>query len=749
MPSRRRFLAGSTATLGLGALPATGAVGAAAGAVATAAGPAAAAVPEDTTRPPNLIVVLADDLGYGELGAYGQKLISTPRLDGLAADGLRFTDAYSTAAVCAPSRCSLLTGLHTGHATVRANPSGAQGSLTAADTTFAQLLRARGYRTGVIGKWGFGPESADQDSHPNARGFEEFHGYIDHGHAHQYYPAYLWHNGAKEPVPANADGAKGAYAPDLLRQRALDFLDRHAAEPFLLLLTPTVPHAPSDIPDTGDYASRPWTTANKGHAAQVGLFDSLVGDVVDRLHALGLADDTVLLVTSDNGPHEEGGVNPDLFDANGPLRGYKRNLYEGGVRVPLVAWGPGRVLPGTSDRPTPLTDLLPTLAELGGAPAPTDVDGLSAAPLLTGGGNAARHDHLYWFRDERGVTSRADAQDRKRSTRLAEGLRKDRWKAVRFAPVRDHALPDDQWQVELYDLTTDLGETSDLADRYPARVAELVALMRSSWRDEYPRTAFGTALTVPPLAVPGQTFAVTATLSNGSARAWNSAAVNLRAPAGWTVRATSPAAAAQLAPGARLAAAWEVTPPTGTPSATPWTLTAEGTALAPGGAVRYATDGVVTTPPPAPTRDGYLSDLPWIHAVNGWGPVERDRSNGRNAAGDGTAIAFGGTTYTKGIGVHAYSDVAFHLGGAGGRFTALVGIDDFSAAQSSAGATRATVYGDDRVLVTTPTLTAATGPVPVDVDVRGVRVLRLEVADANARTSFDHTSWALAHVTVG
>ncbi|MFC6986835.1 sulfatase-like hydrolase/transferase [Streptomyces cirratus] len=304
-----------------------------------------------------------------------------PRLDRLAAEGLRFTDAYSTAAVCAPSRGSLLTGLHTGHATVRANPSsGGQGSLTAADTTFAQVLRARGYRTAVIGKWGFGPEAAGQDSHPAARGFEEFYGYIDHGHAHQYYPEYLWHNDTKEAIPANAGGAKAVYAPDLLEQHALEFIGNHAEEPFLLLLTPNVPHAPSDIPDTGAYADRTWTAANKGHAAQVTYFDALVGKVVDRLRALGLEQDTVLLVTSDNGPHEEGGVNPDLFDANGPLRGYKRNLYEGGVRIPLIAWGPGRVRQGTSDRPTPLTDVLPTLAELGGAPAPTDVDGLSAAP---------------------------------------------------------------------------------------------------------------------------------------------------------------------------------------------------------------------------------------------------------------------------------------------------------------------------------------------------------------------------------
>ncbi|GGY58122.1 hypothetical protein GCM10010363_44380 [Streptomyces omiyaensis] len=748
MSSRRRFLAGSAATVGAGALAAT--VGAADPAPAAAPAPGTTrAVPEDTTRPPNLVVVLADDLGRGELGAYGQRLIATPRIDRLAAEGLRFTDAYATAAVCAPSRCSLLTGLHTGHATVRANPSGAQGSLTATDTTFAEVLRARGYRTGLFGKWGFGPEAADQPSHPHARGFEEFHGYIDHGHAHQYHPARLWRDGVKESVPANAGGAKGAYAPELLLGSALDFIDRHAGEPFLLFLAPTVPHAPSDAPDHGPYASRPWTAANRGHAAQVTLLDSHVGRIVDRLRARGLDRDTVLILASDNGPHEEGGVDPGLFDANGPLRGYKRNLYEGGIRVPLIAWGPGRVTPGTSDRPTPLTDLLPTLAELGGAPAPADVDGLSAAPLLTGGATpAARHDHLYWYRDERGVTGRADAQDAGRATWLAEALRKDRWKAVRFAPVRDRALPDDQWQVELYDLATDPGETSDVAARHPATAAELVGLMRASWRDAFPRTAFGTAVTAPESVVPGEAFIVTAVLANGSARPWSTPALALDAPAGWTVRPTTATGTDRLAAGARLTASWQVTAPAGTAPATPARFTGVGTALAPGGPVRYAAEATATTVPPAPARDGYLSDLPWISAVNGWGPVERDASNGKNAAGDGTPISFGGTVHAKGLGVHAYSSVSYHLGGVADRFTALVGIDDFSARRSTAGATRATVHGDGRVLAATGVLTAATGPVPLDVDVRGVRVLRLEVADADASTSFDHTSWALARVTV-
>lgn len=744
MSSRRTFLAGSSAALGLAAVTST-------------AGPARATPSEsvpDTkeasgTRPPSFVVILADDLGYGELGAYGQKLITTTRLDRLAAEGLRFTDAYSTAAVCAPSRGSLLTGLHTGHSTVRANPSsGGQSSLTDVDTTFAEVLRARGYRTAVIGKWGFGPEAAGQDSHPAARGFEEFYGYIDHSHAHQYYPAYLWHNDVKEPIPANAGGVKAVYAPDLLEQRALEFIEAHASEPFLLLLTPTVPHAPSDIPDSSAYADRNWTAANKGHAAQVTYFDSIVGKVVDRIRDLGLEQDTIVLVTSDNGPHEEGGVNPDLFDANGPLRGYKRNLYEGGVRVPLVAWGPGRVRQGTSDRPTPLTDVLPTLAELGGAPSPTDVDGLSAAPVLAGSADAALHGHLYWFRDERGVTSRANSQDGGRATWLAEAVRRDHWKAVRFAPERDHTLPDDQWQVELYDLATDLAETRNIVDKHPARAAELVALMRSSWKDSYPRIPFGTRLSLPGLAVPGQAFAVTGTLDNGSSRPWTAASLALRAPDGWIVTPTSPTTADQLTAGGRLTASWRITPPSNTAPAKTWTLTAEGSALTPAGPVRYPATGTVPTPPPAPTRDSYLSDLTWISASNGWGPVERDTSNGKNAGGDGPPISYAGTTYPKGLGVHAPSDIAFHLGGAAVRFTSLVGIDDFSAKQSAVGATRAKVYGDDRLLLTTPTLTAATGPVQVDLDVRGIRVLRLVVEDADNRTSFDHTSWALAHVTV-
>jgi arylsulfatase A len=494
LPSRRQFLAASAASaasaalVGLDALPATPAT------PVTPATPATAArlhrVGGRRHRPPNVVLIAADDLGYGELGAYGQRLIRTPRLDELAAEGLRFTQAYSAAAVCAPSRCSLLTGLHAGHAAVRENPfGGPQSGLGDRDTTFAEVLREHGYRTGVIGKWGFGPDEPRQPSHPNARGFEEFFGYVGHHHAHDYFPESLWHNDARLPLP------EGGYAIDLIERRALAFIRERArgarARPFLLYLSPNAPHAPSRIPQTdaavAAYAwRRAWSEADRGHAAQVTRLDRLVGAVVDELRRLGLAHETLVLFTSDHGPHEEGGTNPDLFDANGPLRGYKRNLYEGGIRVPLIAWRPGTIAPGrVSERVTPLTDVLPTLAELAGAPVPRrPLDGVSAAPLLAGEGEGAteeHEDHLYWYRNDPGRTPRADAEEGGRIGRLAEAVRRGRWKAIRYAPGRDRAAPDRLWDVELYDLTADPGETTDVASRHPARVAELTALMRASW----------------------------------------------------------------------------------------------------------------------------------------------------------------------------------------------------------------------------------------------------------------------------
>ncbi|MGP4049777.1 sulfatase-like hydrolase/transferase [Streptomyces sp. 2A115] len=583
MPSRRRFIAGSAAALGVTGTAAACTADEGEESPDDAARPQAAVLPvaQSPANGLNFVVILADDLGYGEIGAYGQKLISTPRLDAMAAEGLRFTDAYAAAPVCAPSRCSLLTGLHSGHATVRENPygPGGQGRLTDRDFTFAEALRACGYRTGLIGKWGFGPEEPNQPSHPNHRGFDEFYGYISHRHAHDYFPTYLWRNETREEIPGNKDGARQVYAPDLIERRSLDFIDRHKDETFLLYLAPTVPHAPSRDPELGEYADRPWTHPNKAHAAQVSGFDSLVGKVADRLAALGIADRTLVLVTSDNGPHEEGGTDPDLFDGNGELRGYKRNLYEGGIRVPLIAWSPKRVPSGTTDRPTPHTDLLPTLAELAGAPAPSDVDGLSLAPLLRGGTNAARHDRLYFYRNHNGMTPRANAVDQGRGRRLAEALRRGDWKAVRFAPGQNRRAPDDRWDVELYDLARDPGEQDDLAAARPAEADAMVKLMRSSWVDTYERKPFGVTLEVTPKD--GE-FTVTATLANGSAKPWTAARLVLEPPSGWRARELDPVTADRLAAGARLTARWTVTP-TGKGG---W-FTCRGTATHVGATVTY------------------------------------------------------------------------------------------------------------------------------------------------------------------
>ncbi|MET8907891.1 sulfatase-like hydrolase/transferase [Micromonospora sp. NPDC004551] len=735
MITRRQLLAGAAAGIGAAALPSV-----------------ATADPTTTGRPrPNIVLVLADDLGYGELGAYGQRTIATPRLDRLAAEGLRFTDAYSAAAVCAPSRSALLTGLHAGHGPVRNNPAGDPDAIAFddGDTTFAEVLRARGYRTGLFGKWGFGPERGDQPSHPNARGFDEFLGYITHGHAHDYYPSYLWQNGERLELPENAGSHTNTFAPDLFQDRALDFIRAHRSEPFLLVVTPNLPHAPSDVPSQEPYAAEDWPSADRGHAAQVTRVDTYVGALVDELAAQGLLESTVVLFTSDNGPHEEGGFDPDRFDANGPLTGYKRNLYEGGVRVPLIAWAPGRIQPGVTDRITQQSDLLPTLADLAGVAGPRDIDGRSFSPLLEPRPTAAAaQPYLYFWRLDNGNTKRARAVDGGRLQRAAEAVREGNWKAIRWAPGEDRTVPDDQWQVELYDLDRDLGETTDLAAAHPEVVNRLVGLLRRSWVDEVTREGYGVELDTPDLLLPGVTYELTATLANGSAVPWTGARLVLSAPADWTVEPATSRGLGRLAPGARVSTTWRVQVPEET-TTDQWRLTVSGYAVARDAPLTFRAERRLTPPPPPPTSDSYLSDLPWISAVNGWGPMELDTSNGKQAAGDGTPISFGGTVHAKGLGVHSYSEVSYHLGARVARFTALVGIDDFSARQSSRGNTIAEVWADDRLVHTTGVLRAATGPEPVDVDVRGARLLRLIVRAADSGNGFNHTSWADAFVRLG
>ncbi|MEV0237754.1 arylsulfatase [Nonomuraea sp. NPDC050786] len=485
-PSRRTMLAGTLAGLALPA-PADAATG--------------------LPGRPNIVVILADDLGWGEIGSQGQRLISTPNLDRLAAEGVRFETAYSGAPLCAPSRCALLTGLHAGHGTVRENPEGGpQHSLTGADLTFAELLRLSGYRTACIGKWGFGPDRPGQASHPNERGFDEFFGYIGHAHAHQYFPGYLWHNGAKVWLGGRS------YAPDLFRRRAIDFIRQAGDDPFLLYFPTNLPHSPSVVPgDAGPYEGRPWSGPNRRHAAQVTRLDADVAALVRALREAGVAERTLVLFTSDNGPHHEKGVTPELFDSNGPFRGVKRNLYEGGIRVPLIAWSP-RLRPRVVEQPVASWDVLPTLADLAGVPVPAHLDGRSFRGLLTGDG-APEHDHLVWNRP-----------------RKIQAIRRGRWKLLRFAPHIAGAGPGGR--IELYDLATDPGEHRDLAATRAALAGELTALLDGSIGPD-PRVPYG-------LETELAGGRVLVTLHNGSSVPWRNVRLSLNGARARTVPVVAP-----------------------------------------------------------------------------------------------------------------------------------------------------------------------------------------------------------------
>ncbi len=422
-------------------------------------------------RKPNIVFILADDLGYGDLGCYGQQRIKTPHLDRMAADGMRFTQFYAGCTVCAPSRCSLMTGLHTGHCLIRGN---ATESLRPQDVTVAKLLEDAGYTTGLVGKWGLG--RAGSPGVPTRQGFGSFFGYLDQGHAHNYYPSFLMRDEKRAPlknvVPGPGDFGKGVaekkveYSHDLFAEEALAFVDRNKDRPFFLYLAFTVPHANNEagksgmeVPDFGIYKDTDWPEAQKGHAAMITRMDADIGRLFDRLKKLGLDENTLVLFSSDNGPHREGGNDPDFNHSRGPLRGIKRDLYEGGIRVPLLVRWPGKVPTGvTSDLVAAFWDVLPTLTDLAGGKTPPGLDGLSFAPTLLGQREKQKqHESLYWAFYERGG---------------AQALRMGKWKAVQ-QPI--HA------PIQLYDLDKDLGEQQDVAAQYPEVVARMKKLMEESY----------------------------------------------------------------------------------------------------------------------------------------------------------------------------------------------------------------------------------------------------------------------------
>jgi len=454
---RRRSTVGRLAARRLAAV-----VLAAVASVALLSVPVAGAEP---AQKPNLVFILADDLGYGDLGCYGQETIATPNLDRLAAEGMRFTDHYAGSTVCRPSRLVLLTGYHTGHTPISSN---AQYWLTPEDLTVTELLKQAGYATGGIGKWALGiPGSTGM---PHKQHFDLWVGYLDQGEAHNYYPEYLWRNDRKLPLEGNVVGDKArvsiertTYSHDVMTDAALEFIGRHARRPFFLQAHYTIPHANNEggratgngmaVPDHGVYRDRDWPETEKGFAAMVARLDGDVGRIIALLRELGIERKTLVLFTSDNGPHQEGGHKLEFFDSGGPLRGFKRDLYEGGIRVPMIAWWPGRVEPGSvSDHPSAFWDFLPTACELAGVDPPQGIDGISYLPELLGKAQK-KHEHLYW------------------QYRGKEAVRKGRWKAVRLGPRKP---------IELYDLDADLGEQKDVAGEHPEIVAELERTMKEA-----------------------------------------------------------------------------------------------------------------------------------------------------------------------------------------------------------------------------------------------------------------------------
>lgn len=408
---------------------------------------------------PNIVYILLDDAGYGDLSCYGQKKFSTPHIDKLAAEGLRFTDHYSGSTVCAPTRCCLMTGVHTGHSYVRGNrevqPEG-QAAMPADIVTIPRLLKKAGYTSGAFGKWGLGAPGSPSDPTEH---FDMFYGYNCQREAHTYYPKHLWWN--KTKIVFDGD----TYSAPVIMDRALQFVKDNQSDPFFLFLPITIPHAAMHAPEEyvapwrkkfpqfedtiGKYSGPQVKNPVAAFAGMMTLMDEGVGELMALLRELQLDENTIVFLTSDNGPHKEGGHKPEFFDSNGPLKGHKRDLYEGGIRAPLIARWPGVIKPGTTtDHVSAHWDMLPTFCDLADLMVPAGVDGISMLPMLTGKAKQKKHDFLYWEFYERGG---------KRAVRFGN------WKAV-----QTNLKGVDQMDgIEIYDLSTDIGEENNVADKHP------------------------------------------------------------------------------------------------------------------------------------------------------------------------------------------------------------------------------------------------------------------------------------------
>jgi len=438
----------------------------------------------DPSVRPNIILIVADDLGYGDLGCYGQKKILTPNIDQLAVEGTRFTQAYAGSTVCAPSRCSLMTGMHNGHNRIRDNlPHNIW--LRPDDLTVAEVLKQAGYKTGGIGKWGLG--NPGSWGIPNYQGFDYWYGHLNQDQAHFYYPDYLWENDKvvllekvviKNEVGkliGNRGGKNVYYTHDLFTQKALSFVEKNRENPFFLWLAYTIPHfsdyskdspkhfiVPSDKP----YTDRDWPQIAKNYAAMITRMDRDVGRMMKLIRKLGIDENTIVIFSSDNGPYKGTPIPIEFFDSNGELRGGKRDLYEGGIRVPMIARWPGKIPTGrVSDQVCAFWDFMPTAAELADLPIPNGIDGISMLGALLGKKQKS-HRYLYW---DYGHVRKTYKQ----------AVRMGNWKAVRNGATKS---------IELYNLKKDPGESRNVASEHPDVVSNIEEIMKTARKDspDYP-----------------------------------------------------------------------------------------------------------------------------------------------------------------------------------------------------------------------------------------------------------------------
>ena len=443
---------------------------------------------------PNIIYILADDLGYGDLSCYGQEKISTPNLDKLASQGMQFMQHYAGAPVCAPSRSSLMSGQHTGHTSIWGNGiekgmDEGQVPMSGSTITIAEVMKSAGYKTGAFGKWGLGYIGSEGD--PNHQGFDEFYGYNCQTVAHRYYPDHLWHNNEKVMLTGNDWIHTVTYSADVIQEKALNFLTENKDKPFFMYYPTTLPHAELIVPDDETFkqqvtkfgAEKPfagkkrgegfdygenlvikeYTTQKNPHATFASMvirLDKYVGEVMAKLKELGIENNTIIMFSSDNGPHSEGGGDPAFFNSNGNLRGIKRDVYEGGIREPMIVKWPAKVKAGTkTENVSAFWDVMPTLAAVANVKTPKESDGISFLPTLLGK-NQKGHDYLYWEFHERGGS---------------QAVRIGNWKGIRLDISDNKNAP-----IELYDLSTDPKEEKNIANSHPDVVASIAKIMQEA-----------------------------------------------------------------------------------------------------------------------------------------------------------------------------------------------------------------------------------------------------------------------------